>query len=118
MDATIVPSRIIGILVTSGPGAFVALVCSAGLPGRDFVTRKLSLPSDWNKRSRSTEPFNLRKVLIWGRSRTHGHQGLRIMCISGASNSVACDETACALRAPATLFCTDKRIHTENRDLI
>jgi hypothetical protein len=39
----------IRILVTGGPGAFVALVCGAGLPGREFVTKKLGLPSNWAK---------------------------------------------------------------------
>jgi hypothetical protein len=39
----------IRILVTGGPGAFVALVCGAGLPGRQFVTKKVRLPSNWNK---------------------------------------------------------------------
>jgi len=39
----------IRILVTGGPGAFVALVCGAGLPGRQFVTKKLRLPSNWAK---------------------------------------------------------------------
>ncbi|MBI3375718.1 MAG: hypothetical protein HY017_28715 [Betaproteobacteria bacterium] len=39
----------IRILVTGGPGAFVGLACGAGLPGREFVTKKIGFPADWIK---------------------------------------------------------------------
>ncbi len=46
----IVPSpEHIRVLVTGGPGAFVALVCGAGLPGRQFASRKIQLPANWAK---------------------------------------------------------------------
>ncbi|MBI3375716.1 MAG: hypothetical protein HY017_28705 [Betaproteobacteria bacterium] len=51
MDAVaIVPSpEHIRILVLGGPGAFMGLACGGGLPGGQFVTKKVSLPSGWAK---------------------------------------------------------------------
>jgi hypothetical protein len=51
MDSTaIVPSPDhIRILVLGGPGAFMGLACGGGLPGGQFVTRKISLPSAWTR---------------------------------------------------------------------
>jgi hypothetical protein len=51
MDATaIVPSPDhIRVLVLGGPGAFMGLACGGGLPGGQFVTKKISLPSGWAK---------------------------------------------------------------------
>jgi hypothetical protein len=51
MDSpAIVPSpEHIRILVAGGPGAFMGLACGGGLPGGQFVTKKISLPSGWAK---------------------------------------------------------------------
>jgi hypothetical protein len=39
----------IKILVAGGPGAFMGLVSSAALGGTSWVTKKIELPSNWNK---------------------------------------------------------------------
>jgi hypothetical protein len=51
MDAAaIVPSpEHIRVLVLGGPGAFMGLACGGGLPGGQFVTKKVKLPSGWSK---------------------------------------------------------------------
>ena len=51
MDAAaIVPSPDhIRVLVLGGPGAFMGLACGGGLPGGQFVTKKINLPSGWSK---------------------------------------------------------------------
>jgi hypothetical protein len=51
MDAAaIVPSpEHIRLLVAGGPGAFMGLACGGGLPGGQFVTKKLKLPANWAK---------------------------------------------------------------------
>ena len=49
-SATIVPSpEHIRVLVAGGPGAFMGLACGGGLPGGQFVTKKIRLPSHWTK---------------------------------------------------------------------
>jgi hypothetical protein len=49
-SAAIVPSPDhIRVLVTGGPGAFMGLACGGGLPRGQFVTKKISLPSNWTK---------------------------------------------------------------------
>ena len=39
----------IKILVAGGPGAFMGLVSSAAIGGTSWVTKKIELPSNWNK---------------------------------------------------------------------
>ena len=49
-SAAIVPSpEHIRILVAGGPGAFMGLACGGGLPGGQFVTKKIALPANWTK---------------------------------------------------------------------
>jgi len=48
--AAIVPSpEHIRILVAGGPGAFMGIACGGGLPGGQFVTKRIALPSGWAK---------------------------------------------------------------------
>lgn len=51
MDAVpIVPSpEHIRLLVAGGPGAFMGIACGGGLPGGQFVTRRIALPAGWTK---------------------------------------------------------------------
>ena len=39
----------IKILVAGGPGAFLGFACGSGMVGAHFVTKRISLPSNWGK---------------------------------------------------------------------